>query len=311
MAPLFGQRRGHFREHQTATNDDQMDNHKYPLGQINVQGMHDFFDVIRLRLSRALKRTELQFLCQNTEGARLHRGHYVRGFISDVLTIARPEQNALVFLTELPGAMVNYLEIARDLILPEGEAGRVHDSFDVHFVQSWHRKHETIIRLNGTTSYSGQRRRGHWFAWYSDRPCKVTGEVECFHIEGRHQGITSLRKIGVQHPRDLLTFDHEAYWSKHMRLYFVDFERLGRLFSNMRSGERRRRPRVQQCGPIFYNFDRAAGSLLFRKLSTHRNQLQRSVQRFVDVFGRGPFLMPLALFNDYVSERKLSAKPIS
>jgi len=97
----------------------------------------------------------------------------------------------------------------------------VHEYFDAYFVQPWHGKHETQLRHKGMTSYSGQHRPGHWFAWYSDRPSKVTGEADCFHIEGRYQGVASLRKIGVHHPRALLSFDHQANWSKHMRLYLT------------------------------------------------------------------------------------------
>src|SRR5262249_16373836 len=128
-----------------------MENDKCPIGQINILDVQDFFDVIRLRLTRALDQTELRVLRQSRKSARFNAGHYIPGFINDVLTIERPDQNTLQFLADLSGATINYVEIARDFILPEGEAERLHDCFDEHFVQPWHRKHETAFRFKGTT----------------------------------------------------------------------------------------------------------------------------------------------------------------
>ena len=252
----------------------------------NYPQAYYYFDVVRYRLPRHLSRSELRFIRDNAKWAWLHPGHYIRGFIDDVLTVIGPKRAALHFLGTLRGAMLNYVEITRDTIVPDADL--LHDQFNQHFVQPWHGRSETVFRSHGTTSYSGQPKRKHRFVWYSDLACKITGELECFHLEGRHQGKASVRKAGIHRPRDLLTFDHEAYWAKHLNLFEIDFERLGRLYHNRRSRGRRSNPVTP--GSFGYNRDRAAGVVLYNAHAWHSRQLTHSTQRFVDQFGRGPFL---------------------
>ena len=249
---------------------------------------YHFIDVIRLRLTRPPTETELRSL---GEGARLNRGHPIRGFINQVLTVHVPDEHALQVLAKLPGALVNYVEIARDTIVPDPEA--LHEFYNRHFVQPWHGTRKTVI---GTPTYTdGQQRRGRRFCWYSDRCSKVTGEVDCFHLEGRYQGAAAVRKLGIHHPRDLLDFDHAAYWAKNIQLYQVDFERLGRFYQNRRQGSRRRNPSIDRFGSFAYNRDHAIGGVIYANLAAHPNQPEKScsVQCLVDQFGRGSFLIPI------------------
>jgi hypothetical protein len=256
---------------------------------------YDYFDVVRLRLTRPLSESELSSLRDNATDAWFMRGHYIRGFTDEVLTVNLPKERALQVLARLPGAIVNYLEISRDLIVPEGKAQSLQDRFDAHFVQPWHGRDETVIgTVYAAVSYTRRRRRGHWFGWYSDRPCKLTGEVGCFHLEARYQGAPAVRKLGIYHPRDLLNFDHAAHWAKHIQLFKIDYERLGRLYHNRRSGSRRSKP-IISVGRFAYNRDCAAGAVLYNVFAWHPHQERHSVQQFVDTFGRGPFLIPMTL----------------
>jgi hypothetical protein len=272
-----------------------VNNHKGSTQKFNLLAKHHFIDVIRLRLRRELRNSEIRFLNENSQGARLNRGNYIPDFITGVLTVNVPNRQALEFVASLSGAMVNYLEISVDLIFDQGEAERFHDWFNFHFVQPRHGKRESVFRVQGTTSYSGQRRRGNHFAWYSDRPSKASGEVDCFHLEGRHQGMEAVDKLGIEHPRDLLNFDHRTYCSKHLRLYEMDLSRLGRRHSNQRSRARRQKPRFCRHGGLVYDEDRAMGCVIFRHWSTHENQQQRSIQRFIDQYGRAPFLVRVSI----------------
>jgi hypothetical protein len=92
----------------------------------------------------------------------------------------------------------------------------------------------------------------------------------------------------------VLAFDHANYWAKNLQLFKIDFERLGRFYNNRRSGARRSKSRITGSWP--YNRDLAAGSVLYHAHAWHPQQLHHSVQRFVDTFGRGPFLIPIAFF---------------
>lgn len=150
------------------------------------------------------------------------------------------------------------------------------------------------------TSYTGQRRRGHLFACYSDKHSKETGEVDCFHLEARYRGEAALRQLGIHRPADLIGFDHEGYWEKVLqRLYRIDFERLGRFNANCRRREHRRRPIITSDGR--YNRDASAGGIIYHVLGRHSPSRQHplvrrsyhSVQRFIDVYKprERPFLI--------------------
>jgi len=189
--------------------------------------------------------------------------------------------------------LVNYVESARDQLMSEEAAHRLSDEFDEHFVQGWHGKQEQYRAEHGT--YTSGRRVGRLFAWYWDRESKATG-THCFHLEARYQGVAAVRRIGIHHPRDLLTFDHEDFWLQYLRLYRVDLEKLGRCHLNHILGERRRQPLLYRWprhpAPFVYNLDRSTGSILYRVYASHSKQGFRSVQRFVDSYGRGSFLVP-------------------
>jgi hypothetical protein len=128
----------------------------------------------------------------------------------------------------------------------------------------------------------GDRRSGHWFEFYADRPCKLTGEPNCFHFEGKHAGAQYVHRLGLHHPRDLLDFDFDAYFARAMRLYQIDFDRLGRFDHNRRTGDRRKRSIVEQIGRVGYNGDRLRVGLLLELHSRHPDGSGSSLQRFVD-----------------------------
>lgn len=264
--------------------------------------------------------------------------NYIKGYLDDVLVVVKPNKKALLFLDALPGVILNYVEFARDQIVTDAEL--VHDRFVEHFVHRWHGKHETLFRIkegepqdddddadydeppdrpikwplprppkiclddvSTGTSYTGQRRRGHLFACYSDLHSRETGELSCFHLEGRYQGTAALRplvafilkhatkKDAKEHatnarrlrPSDLIDFPHEVYWQQVLQhLYTIDFERLGRHDANRRRRERRRSPIITCSGR--YNQDAATGGGLYHVLGRHPKQSYRSVQRFLDVY---------------------------
>jgi hypothetical protein len=104
------------------------------------------------------------------------------------------------------------------------EAGRLHEQRDRCFVQPWNSKRGlrtyTNAETGAHTSYSSEPRKGLRFAWYSDRPCKFTGIVDCFHKEARAVGARAVRDtLGIKSLADLSHFDAEAFWSKWDREY--------------------------------------------------------------------------------------------
>jgi hypothetical protein len=240
--------------------------------------------------------------------------NYIKGYLDNPLVVVKPNEEALRFLNALPRVLLNYSELARDQIVTDAE--QVHDRFIEHFVHPRHGTHEMVFRITGEddenadddevpvnprrfatrpqsnpivgdrttgTSYTGQRRRGHLFACYSDLPSKETGELSCFHLEARYQGTTALRRLGIDRPADLIDFAHADYWNEVLKhIYRIDFERLGRYETNRRRRERRRKALIICSGR--YNKDAAVGSSLYHVFGQHPNQPYHSLQRFLDVY---------------------------
>jgi hypothetical protein len=189
--------------------------------------------------------------------------------------------------------LVNYIELACDLVLREHRyASDLDLLFKRGFLQSWHGKMVPSSFDEGFTTRKiepGENRAGRWFVWYADRHCKLTGETNCFHFEGRYQGVQFVRRrLGIWHPRDLLTFDLDAFFRHNMVLYEVNCERLGRFDHNQRLRTKRQKPEFKGSARHPYNADQARGESLFSALSAMPTG--RSLQRFVDQYRRyGPF----------------------
>jgi hypothetical protein len=208
-----------------------------------------------------------------------------------VLTVVNPDPEGLRLLAAAcPWLVPRDGEIALDWCVDSRiDAELLHRFYDQHQVQRWHRTQETC-HYNGTTYTGRSHRPGHGFVAYSDRPSKADPESFCCHIEARYQGIVALRSIGINAASDWLSFDHHAFWKKHLFFYEIDLSRLGRWYENKRTGKRRQRPRLHRSGKFCYNIDRATGSVLFRIFGRHSTEQAITVQRIVDRFGRNPAL---------------------
>jgi hypothetical protein len=84
----------------------------------------------------------------------------------------------------------------------------------------------------------------------------------------------------------------------------IDQERLGRYDANKQSGSRRQRPRFEIKGRSVRNYDACRGYVLYRIYADHEDDEGHSAQRFIDTYGRGPFLRrlpsPWTLYNVHV-----------
>jgi hypothetical protein len=133
------------------------------------------------------------------------------------LTIANPDPAGLRLIAACPWLVPRAGEIALDwLVEDKHSAEALHGFFDQHFVQPWHYTQETSHHQ--ATTYTGPSHRpGRRFVAYSDRASKLDLGSNCCHIEGRYQGIVALRSIGINTASDWLSFDHHAFWKKHLR----------------------------------------------------------------------------------------------
>ena len=266
------------------------------LRGINPVRILFYFDRMRIWLREPLSSQDRKSLEQNCPG--MYEESALFGPYYHKVELYQPNEFGLATLAHLPDdAMVTYLEPTCDVIMTDvAQMERVLDAFKHGFRQPWHRKKGVQSYSSGfstrTPPKPGERRAGSWFNWYIDHPCKLTGEAHCFHFEGKNEGRQFVKRLGIQHPRDLKDFDFDAYFRKHMRLYRVDLERLGRYHHNKRTRAKRKRTSPD---------DRKRGMILYRVLSAHADQEDRSLQRFLDQYGTGayPYLTSYNIYDHW------------
>jgi hypothetical protein len=155
----------------------------------------------------------------------------------------------LSFLAGFSGVTPSAVEIALDIIYAdELTAEAVMDAMTATIAQPWAGDRDVVTIDNST--YTGQRKKGrhhHWGA-YVDKPCRITGEVACAHLENRHVTPQLLRKIGIDDVTAMLDFDFAAFFQERLSGLFlhVDLTRLGRVHFNKRVGARRHKERVDE-----------------------------------------------------------------
>jgi hypothetical protein len=275
--------------------------------------VYAYYDVGHVWLKQPLSNTDRAWLnsqCGKLRTARQLRVKEPAWFnpsYKQTFRLFQPSQDALTWLGKRNDLLLTYVELALDFITDGWSKLALADAFNKHFVQRWHRSRESKIfddfYGNGNT---GPRRPGLRFQWYTDLPSKATGEVRCFHLEVKCQGSAALRRIGINHPRDLIPFDHGKFWRGQLTgaLLQCDCERLGRYHANKRDGTKRRAPPRSKA----FNRDAAIGNVLWRVWSAHEHRDkqgiisdvdQRSMQWFVDHYGRGPFLLCIPANNHH------------
>lgn len=292
-------------------NVGRLDGADQTLSQVITSEAVAHFDKVSCRYRDRLSRAELAFLGEHAHRVRERIGKPIRG-TSDrtLLVISCPDETALRFLASRAGLWVNGAEIAIDFHI----ADTVHRDQLVGllngcFVQAWHGRHDLVLfdgtqkdtnprrkRAGGVGAITAQldaRRRFAWYALSRDRPSKLNDDTRGVHLECRLQGAPACRRFGVGTVSGLLAFDHLAFWRRNLRLSVIDTERLGRWHLNKLSGRRRRHERVHRSGRYEYRVDRRVGGTLFHVLSAHRKQAARSVQRFIDRYGTGPYVQAI------------------
>src|SRR5262249_32898985 len=100
-----------------------------------------------------------------------------------------------------------------------------------------------------------------------------SGRENCLHMEFRIRGVKALQRIGVNSVKDLIAFDHGAFWEARLKFCTIDTRILGRICD----GKAERRDQwIKQFGGIRYDVYQAKGNLLIRTWG---------MQKIVNIFG--------------------------
>jgi hypothetical protein len=167
------------------------------------------------------------------------------------IELRQPSDQALRWLARRSDVLVNRAEITLDLIFNSRAAKEeAWDFLHQHLVRRWHGKSQEIRVFRspprnddpgtGETRYDAGGQVRNRLVLYAEDHSRLTGELNCVHIESRVSSPRAIHAAGIESGQDLPEFDHRAFWKKRLLLYAVDRRRLGLLIRNRQMGTKRR-----------------------------------------------------------------------
>jgi hypothetical protein len=111
---------------------------------------------------------------------------------------------------------VNRLEVSLDWTFEnERERDAAQEFIRRHHVKRWHGQQQVTVHKG--TRYSARRQvraAPNMLVVYADLPCRVSGEVNCVHLEWRLSGARTLQRAGLSTVGELLQLDHYQFWKE-------------------------------------------------------------------------------------------------
>jgi hypothetical protein len=148
--------------------------------------------------------------------------------------ISQPSRKTLHYLEEVQrdnGGSVFRFDIAIDLIAKdEIDAEELKSLVLTRALLKWRPK-GPMLNIEGlddfTTTYwieqnKRKRRSNRDLALYADKPSKVTGEINCVHLELRFLNTRSCKKAGISSAKDLIDLNPAEIFAKNVK--FTDFD---------------------------------------------------------------------------------------
>jgi hypothetical protein len=143
------------------------------------------------------------------------------------------------------------------------------------------------------TYYTGQRgQHPHVIRVYQDRS-KVKKDELCVRIEWIISGATAVQRT-IGSVKDLIDFDHQAFWSKRLSFYHLDIDKLGRMVLNKQNGTNRRN-KIIRHGAFTYDVDRRLGQTI---MHTCGRTVQGVIDHYYNLITISSCIFKLSSFND-------------
>lgn len=250
--------------------------HGERFAALHPSGRYAFVDKLQFWTKTPLAPNQiatLQSQCGGKVYAANERARFGGRFVQRV-QMCQPQPEALAWVNSSEGLRINYAEIALDFVFDSEE--ELQAAHDLICRLHWKRHHgkQQVTFVEDSTRYSGQRKAANVLVTYADKPCRITGEVFCLHIEWRMRG-KSLRKKSLS---EIIEEGPRTFWQSRLIFREIDFNRLGHLSLNRQHGSNRREPRqTVSRGGFVYDVDRATGCIMVHALG-------RSTQSVLDGF---------------------------
>jgi hypothetical protein len=245
-------------------------------------GIYPYFDKIQFWVRKPLDKKVIEWLRKQSGKGGLFVANQSARFnarFRQRIELRQSSQRALRWLAQHNDVLINRAEIALDLgFTSRGYMEEAWDFLHQHLVRRWHGKNQEIRVFRSTqrgddagtgqSRYDASRRAPNQLVFYAEDHTRVTGELNCLHLEWRLNGLKAVRAVGIESGQDLLEFDHRAFWQKRLLLYTVNRQRLGRLLRNRVTGKRRRTPEIHQSGRYGYDIEGKTGEACVRSFET-------------------------------------------
>jgi hypothetical protein len=244
-----------------------------PSWDVRPSNVFAYTDRVIVWLKEPLSNSQLRRMRPQCDHLRVDSSRNLYPEYKQQLVITRPRPDLLALLAARTDARVTYLEIALDWIFDdEDQKQRASTFLRDHILKPYQRGQLRVVNKTADqlgTLYSGSRRTVNNLVNYDDKPCRITGEVDCVHTEWRLREV-ALRRIGIWSIDDVLRIDLRRFWADRLRLFTVDPNKLGLRYNNWEKGTRRKRPWIERFGRgrIEYHRDLRMGHQLLRHWRT-------------------------------------------
>jgi hypothetical protein len=210
------------------------------IGSGKIAGKYPYFDQVQFWVVKPLDDETYDWL---EKQCGLHRDNRPARFnprYRQRLNMFQPREQALRWLAECDHALINGVEVTIDYVLEGVPRKDLWKFLDRHLIRRWHGRKQHIRVVENVTRYDAWEAAANKIVLYGENHSRITGELNCLHLEWHLDGLNSVRNAGIRSGLDMLEFDHHEFWRKRLLLYDINCERLGRLLRNQASGRRRK-----------------------------------------------------------------------
>ena len=239
-----------------------------PTPGIKPHSIYPFFDVVQVRFASPLSDEAIRRLKRHCGGGVVDwtEKFWFNPDYPQCLRLFQPSPAAFAMLVRRD-VLINYVEVSLDWIFATAEeAERARRFVDRHWAMTHYRQDDDRhVHVHEGTRYTAPQASPRDFVVYHDKESKLTGEVDCCHLEVRFQSRQSCSRLGIETFDDLLAFDHRQFWTRNLRFLEIDPVKLGRQHRKKRLGHRRTTRWVVKTRTGFeYDVDRAIGNAIIR-----------------------------------------------
>lgn len=200
--------------------------------------VHLYYDRLKMYFDSASNKTDIENIYHGVHEKKvISRAlpHYDTMHL--MLDAYRPNANYLQKLDSVVTGnhLINYIEFAMDIISDsKSEVSKLRKFFNDSLIVDRKRSSPRFYhKEKKKTHYYGYRNRHKdMLVIYSAKKYRFDKSKYCVHIERRLYGSKDIKKLGIYTIQDLLNYNHESIWDRHLDLRDANYNSLGQAYSD-------------------------------------------------------------------------------